>query len=67
MVAKDPSFLHADMEDTDQTGRIPRSLGACHFVGFVMHSQIPRNIYVSLPIESMAIDTFIIGFVFLSF
>ena len=23
-VAKDPSFLHADSEDTDQTGRMPR-------------------------------------------
>ena len=29
-VAKDPSFLHADNEDSDQTGR------TCHFVGFVM-------------------------------
>ena len=29
-VAKDPSFLHADSEDSDQTGR------AFHFVGFVM-------------------------------
>ena len=28
-VAKDPSFLHADSEDSDQTGR------TCHFVGFV--------------------------------
>ena len=23
-VAKDPSFLHADSEDSDQTGRMPR-------------------------------------------
>ena len=23
-VAKDPSFLHADSEDSDQTGRLPR-------------------------------------------
>ena len=23
-VAKDPDFLHADSEDTDQTGRMPR-------------------------------------------
>ena len=29
-VAKDPSFLHADSEASDQTGR------TCHFVGFVM-------------------------------
>ena len=40
-VAKDPSFLHADSEDSDQTGRMPRLLWVfagrtCHFVGFVM-------------------------------
>ena len=46
-VAKDPRFLHADSEDSDQTGRIPRlrlSLRTdlslrwahIHFVGFVM-------------------------------
>ena len=29
-VAKDPSFLHANSEDSDQTGR------TCHFVGFVI-------------------------------
>ena len=39
--AKDPSFLHADSEDSDQTGRMPRLIwvfagGTCHFVGFVM-------------------------------
>ena len=27
MVAKDPSFLHADSEDSDQTGRMPRMIG----------------------------------------
>ena len=40
-VAKGPSFLHADSEDTDQTGRMPRLIWVfagrtCHFVGFVM-------------------------------
>ena len=39
-VAKDPSFLHADSEDSDQTGRTPRLIWVfagrtCHFVGFV--------------------------------
>ena len=39
-VAKDPSFLHADSEDSDQTGWIPRLIWVfaartCHFVGFV--------------------------------
>ena len=39
-VAKDPSFLHADSEDSDQTGRMPRLIWVftgrtCHFVGFV--------------------------------
>ena len=40
-VAKDPSFLHADSEDPDQTGPMPRLIWVfaghtCHFVGFVM-------------------------------
>ena len=40
-VAKDPSFLHEDSEDADQTGRMPRMIWVfggrtCHFVGFVM-------------------------------
>ena len=40
-VAKGPSFLHADSEDSDQTGRMPRLIWVfagrrCHFVGFVV-------------------------------
>ena len=39
-VAKDPSFLHADSEDSDQTGRMPRLIclrwAHTHLVGFVM-------------------------------
>ena len=40
-VAKDQSILHADSEDSDQTGRMPRLIWVftgrtCHFVGFVM-------------------------------
>ena len=39
--AKDPSFLHADSEDSDQTERMPRLIWVfagciCHFDGFVM-------------------------------
>ena len=34
-LAKDPSFLHADNEDSDQTGR------TCHLVGFVMRRYSP--------------------------
>ena len=39
-VAKDPSFLPADSEDSDQTGWMPRLIWVfagrtCHFVGFV--------------------------------
>ena len=39
-VAKGPSFLHADSEDSDQTGRMPRLIWVfagrtCHFVSFV--------------------------------
>ena len=40
-VAKGPRFLHADSEDSDQTGRMPRLIWVftwrtCHFVGFIM-------------------------------
>ena len=40
-VVKDPSFLHADSEDSDQTGPIPRLIRVfvwhiCHSVGFDM-------------------------------
>ena len=39
-VAKDPNFLHADSENSDQIGRMPRLIwvfaGRTHFVGFVM-------------------------------
>ena len=40
-VAKGPSFLHADSEDSDQSGRLPRLIWVfagrtSHFVGFVM-------------------------------
>ena len=40
-VAKDPMFLHANSEDFDQTGRIPRLIWVFagrtdHFVGFIM-------------------------------
>ena len=39
-VAKELSFLHADSEDSDQTGRMPRLIWVfagrtCYFVGFV--------------------------------
>ena len=40
-VAEGPRFLHADSEDSEQTGRMPRLIWdfagrTCHFVGFVM-------------------------------
>ena len=40
-VAKDTSFLHADSEDSDQSGRMPGLIWVfagrtCYFVGFVM-------------------------------
>ena len=40
-VAMNPSFLHADSEDSDQTGQMPRLIWVfaghtCYFVGFVM-------------------------------
>ena len=40
-VSKDLNFLHADSEDSDQTGRVPRLIRVfagrtCHFIGFVI-------------------------------
>ena len=51
-VARDPSFLHADSEDSDQTGRMPRLIGVfagrtCHFVCFVMRRLI-SSVLISL-------------------
>ena len=44
-VVKDPMFLHADSEDSDQTGPMPRLIWVFagrkdHFVGFVMRQLI---------------------------
>ena len=44
-VANDPSFLHADSEGSDHTGRMPRLIWVfagrtCHLVGFVMRRLI---------------------------
>ena len=44
-IAKDPRFLHADSEDSDQTRWMPRLIcvfagRTCHFVGFVMRRLI---------------------------
>ena len=44
-VAEDPMFLHADSEDSDQTGQMPRLIGALagrtgHTAGFVMRQHI---------------------------
>ena len=44
-VAKDPSFLHADSKDSDQTGQMLRLIWVftgctCHFVGFVVRRLI---------------------------
>ena len=42
-LAKDPSFLHTDSEDSDQSGPMPKVIFAgctCHFVGFAMRWRI---------------------------
>ena len=41
IIAKDPRYLHADCEGSDQTGRMPRLIWVfagctCHFTGIVM-------------------------------
>ena len=52
-VAKDPNFLHADSEDSDQTGRMSRLIWVfagrtCHFVGFVMLRLILRIVCLKI-------------------
>ena len=47
-VVKDPSFLHADREDSDRTRQMPRLIWVfagrtCHFVGFVMRRLISND------------------------
>ena len=61
-VAKDPSFLHADSADSDQTGRMPRLIWVfagrtSHFVGFIMlrsilHQHTRASAITSLPLAS---------------
>ena len=56
-VAKDPRFLHADSEDSDQTGRIPRLIWVFagrtgHFAGFVML----RLIYAQTPVNTVKVQ-----------
>ena len=53
-VAKDPSFLHADSEDSNQTGRMPRLIWVCagrtcHIVNFVVRW---LNLSLARPIQS---------------
>ena len=52
-VAKGPVFLHADSEDSDQTGRMPRLIWVfagrkVHFVGFVMRQLICWTLFCML-------------------
>ena len=45
-VAKDPSFLHADSEDSDQTGRMPRLIwvfAGCTLILLVLSCHGPNN------------------------
>ena len=55
-VAKNPSFLHADSEDSDQTGRMPRLIWVfagrtCHFVCFVMRRLTYRMLITKIFIK----------------
>ena len=54
--AKDPRFLHADREDSDRTGWMPRLIclrgRTGHFVGFVVLWLINREDQVTLVIFS---------------
>ena len=52
-VAKDPNFLHAGSEDSDQSGRMPRLIWVfagrtCHFVGLVTMRLIFSSILMAV-------------------
>ena len=53
-IAKDPRFLYADSEDSDQSGRMPRLIWVfaertCHFVGFVLFFFLHYNKILHVP------------------
>ena len=54
-VAKDPSFLHADSKDSDQTGWMPRLIrvfaGRSHFVGVISIQVSVQQIQILLKRE----------------
>ena len=59
-VAKNPSFLHADSEDSDQLGRIPRliwvfAVRTCHSVGLVVRRLICKDMNVFYWVCSWAV------------
>ena len=65
-VAKDPSFLHADSEDSDQTGRMPRliwvSLGAqphCWFCHEAAHLFCFSHLPLPLPCSNREKEAFV--------
>ena len=56
-------FLHADSEDSDQTGRMPRLIRVfawrkCHFVGFVMRRLIFVGLYVFIKWSCILVRVF---------
>ena len=51
-VAKDSSFLHADSEDSGQTGRMSLRWARIYFVGFVMSYQVVFIVVETWPVGS---------------
>ena len=70
-VAKGPSFLHADSEVSDLTGRMPRLIwvfagSTCHFVGFVMRWLKLFKFVLQLAINGLhAVDVSMLNFLFI--
>ena len=68
-VAKDPSFLHVDSEDSDQTGQMLRLIPVfaertCHFIGFVIR-QLKWVNFLHLAFSMLVM--FFIVFIFFTF
>ena len=66
-VAKDPRFLHADSEDSVQTGRMPRLISVfagrtCHFVGMSWGGSIMfKNMLLLINVRHRSVSTKNIG------
>ena len=62
--AKDPRFLHADSEGSDQTGRMPRLIwvfAGCTSFCWFCHSAAQLSMFLTIPIDLVHIWSFYVN------